>query len=84
MNLNDILSFVLPKVQENRQAEAQQVLRQTFAPEPPNFLQKILNAFCKKNDSPDTASMLSVLLTMVKPEYIADIQDFFMALFQKK
>ena len=84
MNLNDILGFVLPKVQDNRQAEARQVLKQTFEPEAPNILQRVLSVFTKKENAPDVASMLSVLLTMVKSEYIEEIQGFFAALFQKK
>jgi len=83
MNLDDILSFVLPKVRDNRQAEAMQVLKQTFEPEPQGILRKILNMVRQRSDAPDAASMLSVLLTMVKPEHIADIQNFFTALFSK-
>ena len=84
MNYEDIVSFVLPKVKDNKQEEAMQVIKQTFKPESPGFLQSIINMICQKKDSPDAASMLSVLLTMVKPEHIAEIQAFFASLFQKR
>ena len=83
MNLEEILSFVLPKVHDHKQEEALQVIRQTFAPESPGFFRTLLSTVGVKQHLPEPASMLAVLLTMIKPEHIADVQNYFAKLFRK-
>jgi len=74
LDLEEILKQVLPLIQDDHQDSAKQMITDKL--EKPSLLQTILSLFTGKQNL-DLATLLPSLLSMVKPENITDIRDYF-------
>ena len=76
LNLEDILKYVLPMVQDDKKDDAKKVIKDTLQPESPSLVQSLLGLFGGKEKF-DLAALLPKLLGMIKPENVKDIQGYF-------
>ncbi|MCL1963686.1 MAG: hypothetical protein FWF69_01315, partial [Firmicutes bacterium] len=87
LNLQDILGYILPLVQDQKKDDAKKMLTKTLEPEKRSLLSSVVGALGMKQNPLELANLSSVLpslLAMIKPEHIAAAQKFFTDLIQGK